>query len=86
MKSAEEVHFLKNYPDLTELYCMFGLRRTFGVNSIDIKNIGQVFGQDFGPKLKQVVPVSISLPRPANRTILSRASFRANFWAKMYVH
>ena len=55
-----------------------------GVNSIGQKNISEVFGPVFWPKLGQVLPVSISLPWPANRPIFnltSWANFRAYVWA-----
>ena len=56
-----------------------------GVNSIDIKNLGPVFG----PKLGQVLPVSIRLPWPAKTptfNLISRTNFRANLRAKIYVY
>ena len=56
-----------------------------GANSIDIKNLGPVFGPVFRP----ILPVSICLPRPANLPIFNltfRAHFRAHFRAIIYVN
>ena len=52
-----------------------------GVNSIDIKNLGPVFGPFLGP----ILPVSSCLPRPANLPIFN-LTFRARFRAIIYVN
>ena len=55
-----------------------------GVNSIGQQNLGQVFGQVFGPKLRPVLPRGRGRPPPADLPFFNLTS-RANFRAKIYV-